>query len=185
MNAAMAITVLAACSTRGAQPVENRVPLAARVQVIDLDAEDAGVWRLAEAAGACNDDQPAFIRTWCQTEHPHPGRFSQRFDTTATDVGDGKVAVRLPVIEHGKGFVTAFALAGVPCVQNTCMPPSTTSVVIRTTGPIEVARVRRVAFTFDVDRMWRDRSWWGPLPTHVTVELFDAAGTQLGTGTGS
>jgi hypothetical protein len=156
---------------------------AATATVIDLDHDDSGVWRLAEAAGACKEDQPAFIRTWCRTETPRGARFAQRFDTTATAVGAGTVAVILPVVEHGKGFVTAIGPAGVSCDRTTCVPPRTTSVVLRTTGHVDIAKVRRVTLTFDVDSMWRDRAWWGPQPKHLMVELFDRDDHRLGTGT--
>jgi hypothetical protein len=151
--------------------------------VIDLDNDEDGARRLAEAAGACAKRQPAFIKTWCNTTKPRKARFTKRFEAKASDAGVGKLAVELPVTEYGKGFVSAVAQPKVTCTPDACLPSSTVTVVIRPKLKVAAADVHAVTVTFDVGDMWRDKQWWGPKATNITVTLWNAAGTSLGDGT--
>lgn len=151
------------------------------VATVDLDNDDDAARRLAEAAGACKPSLPAFIRTWCNTEHPPRPLFKKRYEVTASAAGKGIVSIDVPVTEYGKGFVSALARPRVTCKANTCMPARTVAVRVRTTAA--AADVRVVTAEFYVAGMWRDHQWWGPKPAKGWVQLFDAAGKQIGEGT--
>ncbi|MGH9888569.1 MAG: hypothetical protein ACREBE_23755 [bacterium] len=152
-----------------------------RVAIVDLDKDDEAAHRLAEAAGACQPSLPAFIRTWCNTEHPPKPLFTRRYEATARAAGKGIVSIIVPVTEYGKGFVSALAQPKVRCNANVCLPARTVAVRIRTTAAATDVRV--VTASFYVAGMWRDHQWWGPKLANVTVELFDATGKQIGDGT--
>ena len=152
-----------------------------RVATVDLDNDDDAAWRLAEAAGACEPSLPAFIRTWCNTEHPPKPLFTKRYEVTARAAGKGIVSINVPVTEYGKGFVSALAPPRVRCEANGCVPAKTVAVRIRTTAA--AADVRVVTAKFYVAGMWRDHQWWGPKPAKGWVQLFDATGKQIGEGT--
>jgi hypothetical protein len=153
---------------------------AGRVKIVDLDNDDHAAWRLAEAAGACQPGLPAFIRTWCNTEHPSRPMFTRRYKVTVRPTAKGIVSLVVPVAQYGKGFVSALATPKVTCSANVCLPATTVAVQIRTTAA--AADVAAVAATFSVAGMWRDHQWWGPTLTMVTVELFDATGKKIGEG---
>lgn len=153
---------------------------AGRVKIVDLDKEDGAARQLAEAAGACEPSLPAFIRTWCNTEHPAKPMFTKRYTVTARPAAKGIVSISVPVTEYGKGFVSALATPKVTCKANACLPATTVAVRVRTTAV--AAAVAAVTATFSVAGMWRDRQWWGPTLTMVTIELFDATGKKLDEG---
>jgi len=151
-----------------------------RVASVDLDNDDDGAWRLAEAAGACNASLPAFIRTWCNTAQPPKPLFTKRYAVIAHAAGKGIVTISVPVTEYGKGFVSALAPPKVSCTADECVPTSSVAVRIRTTAA--AADVRMVTAEFYVAGMWRDHQWWGPKLAKATVQLFDATGKPIGDG---
>lgn len=170
MRLAIAALVLTAAAAAHAQ----------RQQPIDLDSDEGAVPRLAAAAGACQSTQPAFIRTWCRQKRKPIARFARRMSITARDAGKGKLAISVPVVEHGKGFVSSLVRPPVTCDATSCMPAANVDVVLRT--KVAAADVRSVLITFNVAGMWRDHQWWGPTTKRVEVTLYGEDGAELGTG---
>ena len=151
------------------------------VATVDLDKDHDAARRLAEAAGACEPSLPAFIQTWCNTEHPPRPLFKKRYEVAASATGKGIVSIDVPVTEFGKGFVSALARPRIRCKGNECVPATTVAVRIRTTAAATDVRV--VTAEFYVAGMWRDHQWWGPKLARGWVQLFDATGKQIGEGT--
>ncbi len=150
--------------------------------VIDLDKDREGAWRLAEAAGACDKGQPAFVATWCNRTTPVNARFAMRIEVTARDATAEILSVTVPVTSQGKGLISAFVPPPIYCDAQTCLYPETMAIFVRTKMRVAAADVRALAVTFDVNGSWRIRQWWGPKASHVDIKLLDAAGKPIGEG---
>jgi hypothetical protein len=150
---------------------------------VDLDKDPDGDVRLAEAAGACDKAQPAFVQAWCHDKKPQKARFSRHVDTKAQAVNDTLLAVTLPSIDVGKGYIPSVIAPPIYCDADTCMHPQSLTVFVKTRSRVDAAEVASVELSFEVDGLWRIRQWWGPKATQIAIKLTNKIGTQIGEGT--
>lgn len=57
-------------------------------RLVNLDKEEDGLGRLAEASGACDAAQPAFIKQWCEKKPLQSPRFTRKVALPVTAHGD-------------------------------------------------------------------------------------------------
>jgi hypothetical protein len=152
---------------------------------VDLDSTAEATQRLAEAAGACANSLPSYIKLWCGQSTPPPHRFAKRYrGISVTRWGAGLLWFTVPIEEHGKGYLFSITAPEVQCDADTCVYHPTTNVYVKAAlDAALIAKVTEVVFTFQIDGMFRMRQWWSPRPSAIKATLLDAAGKRLGEGT--
>jgi len=146
---------------------------------IDLDTDDA-TFRLAESAGACDKGRPAYIGSWCH-DKPRRARYMRKVAVTARQASTELLELTLPVIDHGKGFISSPIAPTIWCDAKACLFAHAIVVIVRT--KVAAADVTHVEIAFDPDGIWQVQQWWGPRATKLAITLVGAGAKRLGDAT--